>query len=511
MTKTTNVEQVKLNIMTTSQYDNSSKSDTELYVLTDATAMPMDDELSLSSENPVKNNVITARSNAIQVELDDKLNKSIVWNKLNRAYGWTYRHLNGSGNAYLLYYTTTNGWAYSDAISAQSVVEHGYPKEYESPNNSNYICLDNQLYYRTWTTTNGIYTFTLLPMGTNKCTHLIGNIAIIDNNLYYLSNSSLILKDSGGWTKITYCSTDSSTYAFGIKNDNLYFVSYLNSNNPTITLKDSGTWSDVVGWSSSASRYGFGIKEGKLYAINSSGITKISDETGWSICGIDTSGSNDTSFALAIKNGALYSIKGNGTIILIDNTETWIKVRGFANTGSYHGAALTQSGKLYRVTSINQITQIGTDSNWTDFSGTFYAYGSSFCLTAIKNGDVYVFSTTDYTPSKITNFGNITKVYDGCYMYNGYVAGIFWTGSVTEDVHSVYTVASPAVGFNTYSNTNLQQLGIITAESSSPYTITDQLYTYTRDASIDGVFTGISSDSSKQLMSMKDFLNCFTE
>ena len=101
-------------------------------------------------------------------------------------------------------------------------------------------------------------------------------------------------------------------------------------------------------------------------------------------------------------------------------------------------------------------------------------------MSAIKNGDVYVFSTSNYTPTKITNFGNITKVYEGCYCENGYRCGIFWTGSVTEDAHSVYTIASPAVGFNTYSNTNLQQLGI-------------------------------STDSSKQLMSMSDFLQCFTE
>jgi hypothetical protein len=428
MTKTTNVEQVKLNIMTTSQYDNSSKSDTELYVLTDATAMPMDDELSLSSENPVKNNVITARSNAIQVELDDKLNKSIVWNKLNRAYGWTYRHLNGSGNAYLMYYTSTNGWAYSDAFSAQSVLEYEASKWSTGYNTSSYICLDNQLYYITSTTTNNVKTFTLNPMGDNTCCCFGNNYAIINNNFYTISGESMTLRDSGGWTKISSIETNNGYYNFGIKNDNLYYI----SNSYVVTLKDSGTWTNVTGATNSTSTYGFGIRDGKLYALNNSGITKISDETGWSmISGCDYSSSSTSYFGLAIRNGALYSIKGNGAITLINNTETWIKVKGYSSNNNHYGAALTQSGKLYRITAYNQITQIGTDSSWTDISGSFYSYGSYYILTAIKNGDVYIFSTSNYTPTKITNFGNITKVYEGCYHNNGSRSGIFWTGSVT--------------------------------------------------------------------------------
>ena len=407
-----------------------------------------------------------------------------------------------------MYYTTANGFAYSDAYSAQSVLEYEVSTWAEGYNNFSYICLDNQLYYITSTTTNNVKTFNLTPMGNNTCTCYTNNLAIIDNNFYTISDGSMTLRDSGGWTKISLIYSSNGYYGFGIKNDNLYYI----SNSYVITLKDSGVWSDVIGYTNSSIQYGFGIREGKLYAMNSSGITKISDETGWSmISGFDGSGSSTSYFGLAIKNGALYSIKGNGTITLINDTETWIKIRGYSSNNNHYGAALTQSGKLYRVTAYNQITQIGTDSSWTDISGSFYSYGSYYILTAIKNGDVYIFSTSNYTPTKITNFGNITKVYEGCYHNNGYRCGIFWTGSVTEDVHSVYTIASPSIGFNTYSNTNLQQLGTITAASSSPYTITDQFYTYTRDASIDGVFTGISSDSSKQLMSMKDFLSCFTE
>ena len=509
MTTTTNVEQVKLNIMTTSQYDNSSKSDTELYVLTDATAMPMDDELSLSSENPVKNSVITARSNAIQAELDDKLNKSIVWNKLNRAYGWTYRHLNGSGNAYLMYYTSANGWTYSDAYSAQNVIEDEYSR-YTTSGEYGHVCLDNQLYYRTWINTNNIYTFTLYPIGINNCTCYAGYsstnyncAAIINNDLYYIESDTMTLKDSGGWTKISYCSLSTNYLGFGIKNDNLYYVSYLNNSTPTITLKDSGIWTDVVGFTSSSSVYGFGIRDGKLYSLNSSGITKISDDTGWSmICGRDDGVTSSSYCGYGIRDGKLYLLKGNG-VSLLDTTETWIKIRGYNS----NGVGLTQSGKLYRLTSTT-ITQIGTDTTWSDFSGI---YDTKY-LFGIKNGNVYVIDNiTNQTFTQITNLGNIQKVYNGIRPDSSYPCGIFWTGSVTEDVHNVYTIASPAIGFDTYSNTNLQTYGTITSASLSPYTITDQFYTYTRNSSIDGVFTGISPNSSKQLMSMIDFLSCFTE
>lgn len=40
MTTTTNVQQVKLNIMTQSQYDSATKNPTELYMVTDASILP---------------------------------------------------------------------------------------------------------------------------------------------------------------------------------------------------------------------------------------------------------------------------------------------------------------------------------------------------------------------------------------------------------------------------------------------------------------------------------------
>jgi len=512
MTTTTNAEQVKINIMTQEQYNSTSKSDSELYVLTDATAIPMDDELSLSSENPVKNSVLTARSNQIQTQLNDKLSISSVLAKLNKAYGWTYRHLNGSGNAYILDYTTVNGYHYSDSFSAQNVI--GITGNTISSSTGKYMCLDNQLYYVTATYSNNLPTYTLTKVLVGKnCTFFTIGCAIIEGSLYTLSNAVATLRDAGGWTKVSddIGINSNSNYLFGIKNDSLYFIS---NNYATVTSKDStGVWSDVCGYNdNSTTFYGFGIKDGKLYSINRSGATKISDLTGWSmICGYDAGVSDNTKFGLGICNGALYSLKGNG-ITLIDDTETWIKINGYNNTinGKY-GVALTQSGKLYNTISNTQITQIGSNSTWIDFAGNFMTSGGTYRLLAIRGGNVYKFSTSNFEEQQITTNGNYTKVYNGSIETDKGYCGIFWTGSVTEDVHTVYTVPSPGIGYNTYADTNLQKVSTIVETSNSPYSITDGYYTYNRNSSIDGIFSSISEDSSKQLMSMTDFLRCFVE
>lgn len=487
MTTTTNVEQVKLNIMTTSQYDNSSKSDTELYVLTDATAMPMDDELSLSSENPVKNNVITARSNQIQTELNDKLNKSTVWNKLNRAYGWTYRKQLSPGSARIIVGTTGYGFVISESIPCYEVL---------NPENINElcccVCLDNTLYtigYSNQNITlsqqyNNVTCFGLYTSNSN------GFSAVSDGNLIF--NKSL--KDSGGWTKISSYQFSTGEINFGIKNDNLYYVSNHGSN---IVLKDSsGIWSNVRGYANS-SYGGLGIKDGNLYLLTTNGPVLLSNETGWdlSYCRIVPLSSTSEKCYI-IKDLKLYEVDGyNKLIFLKDDTEQWIKIN------NQYG--LTASGKIYYIYS-GTITQIGSDTTWSDISN-----GN----VAVNNGDAYMLNGSA-TPKRMTTTGDITKVYgtvrtsESSSFFGNCVC---WSGNAVEDIHNVYTVASPSIGFYTYSNTNLLNYGTITSINSSPYSITDEHYTYNRNASIDGVFTGISPDSSKQLMSMKDFLNCFTE
>ena len=59
MPTTTNVEQVKLNIMTQAQYAQATKNPTELYFVTDASYnITVDNALSPTSTNPVQNKVI---------------------------------------------------------------------------------------------------------------------------------------------------------------------------------------------------------------------------------------------------------------------------------------------------------------------------------------------------------------------------------------------------------------------------------------------------------------------
>lgn len=488
MTITTNVEQVKLHIMTEQQYDDSAKSDSELYVITDATAMPMDNELSLSSENPVKNNVIKERFDEVQTELDDKVNKSVVWNKLNRAYGWTYKKQLEAGSMRVIVGTESHGFVISESQPCYEVLESKNCNPYSS-----YICLDNSLYR--------IYYHDQI-ISLNKeldnvscfaqyTSNSSGYSAISNGNLYYGSYSSELI-DSGGWTKISSYEHSTSDVFFGIKNDNLYYITRTEYG---ITLKDSsGIWSDVIGYCNS-SYGGLGIKDNKLYLLTINGPELLSNETGWNLSLITDIYLNDNSYRCIIKDNKLYKIDGyNKQISIMDETEQWIKVNN-----SY---GLTSSGKLYMFYN-NNIIQIGTDNTWTDLS-----IGN----VAVNNGDVYMLLDTDIT--RITTTGDITKVYG--YLNtnesnNFFGSCVCWSGNPTEDVHSIYTVAAPSVDFDTYSDVNLTKYGTITSVSSSPYAIADEHYTYNRDSSIDGVFTGISPDSSKQLMSMSDFLKCFTE
>ena len=66
MTTTTNVKQVKLNVMTQAQYNSATKNPTELYMITDAPGTAVDSALSTTSENPVQNKVVTNALNGKQ-------------------------------------------------------------------------------------------------------------------------------------------------------------------------------------------------------------------------------------------------------------------------------------------------------------------------------------------------------------------------------------------------------------------------------------------------------------
>lgn len=88
MVTTTNVKQLKLNIMTQAQYDSATKNPNELYMLTDAEAVTVDSALSSSSKNPVQNKVINSA-------LNDKQNTLVSGTNIRTVNGDS---LLGSGN-----------------------------------------------------------------------------------------------------------------------------------------------------------------------------------------------------------------------------------------------------------------------------------------------------------------------------------------------------------------------------------------------------------------------------
>jgi len=419
-----------------------------------------------------------------------------VYNRLNRAYAWTYRHVNGTGNLYNIYYDGSS-YISSDAFSTIDVIG---PSTID--NMSNHIICDGKLYH---TTVSG-NTVTRTQVGSDTtwsylsgCTSNNGyqyTIAINNGDLYYVNGTTATLRNSGGWQKISDYSNSSSAKFFGIKNDSLYMIT--DAGNTITLLNSSGIWTEISGFTSSASVYGIGIKDGKLYSISYDGvITEISSDNTWTlISGYDGLSSSISNFGLGINNGALYGIKYNG-VYLLDDTETWIKCTGFNNNNTF---AITSTGKLYQITSINpaSLTQIGTDTTWTDITG--YS-NTSF---GINNGDVYI---NLQSPTKLTQYGGINKVFGNLRANINYACGYYWTGSVTEDVHTVYTVPGPQTGFHTYSDENLTQSSIITAVNTNNNTITDGNYTYTRNSSLDRVFTSVSQDSRQQLISMADLLN----
>lgn len=61
MTTTTNVSQVKLNIMTKSQYNSATKNANELYMVTDITTLTSDDILSSVDSSSTNSKTIGAK------------------------------------------------------------------------------------------------------------------------------------------------------------------------------------------------------------------------------------------------------------------------------------------------------------------------------------------------------------------------------------------------------------------------------------------------------------------
>ena len=143
-----------------------------------------------------------------------------VYNRLNRAYAWTYRTVNGNGGLYAMTYKNNEIYI-SDAFSGLDVIS-GYQTGYGYFN----LIIDGKLYKVSNSNTRptqytqiGSDTF-----WTDVVSNLGSGYAIGNGDLYTLSGSSLTLKDSGGWSKISAPTTGSNQYVVGIKNDSLYYI-----------------------------------------------------------------------------------------------------------------------------------------------------------------------------------------------------------------------------------------------------------------------------------------------
>jgi len=415
-----------------------------------------------------------------------------LFNDLNKAYAWSRQTITGEASAYMVYYNGSTYTQSSSSYPAQYMIENEITNYGSGLVSSYFICIDGILYYKT----NSGNTFTLTSIATNVTSYTTNSASsayclyVSNGNLYYYNNGFNSCKDVGGWTKISYCSNRTDYLGFGIKNDNLYYVSNYSN---TITLKDNtGSWSDVEGLSSGSSTCGFGIKDGKLYSLGYSDITEISSDTGWTmISGSDESYTSSSTFGLGIKNGALYSLKYN-SVTLLNNTETWVKICG----SKTNGYAITQSGKLYKITSQSTISQVGTDTTWTDICG----FGTN--TMGVNNGDVY---TNLSNSTKRTSLGDVAHVYNGIYTSSSYSVGSFITaGNIQTTTETVYTVPSPNIDYKIYSNTNLTIKSIISELTST--TIGDGNNVYNRDSQNDTYFNNVSIDSSKQMISMGELL-----
>ena len=118
------------------------------------------------------------------------------------------------------------------------------------------------------------------------------------------------------------------------------------------------------------------ISDGKLYAVLGSYANQVGSVTGW------TSVSDcDSNYGFGICDGKLYQIMTTGTptggIVGVDTNPSgmamqvgsrtgWTKISGRKSTSEYPIGIC--DGKLYRI-AVNDVTQIGTESEWTHIGG----------------------------------------------------------------------------------------------------------------------------------------------
>ena len=294
---------------------------------------------------------------------------------------------------------------------------------------------------------------------------------------YYPDRVLTLIDDTGVWTKL---STFYNSATYGIRNGALCQLLF---NDKTYSvIDDTGTWTDVCGLYSGVS--GFGIKDGQAYYISSDGATRtaVSTEVGFTM----VSGS---SYGLGICDGALYYLSRQNNAKLLDNTQTWVKVAG-------SDMALTADGKLYYASSYS-ITQVGTDTTWTDICGQSANGG-----LGLNNGNVYYDLSSTKNLKQLTFSGDFTQI-DGQYSTMSELmrtCAVMVSENATSN--TIYTVAYPVEGYVMYLDKNLNTsipIKVDSVANDNSYvevmpSIDNEMQKFYKDTSKDGVFTTTPSE-----------------
>ena len=225
---------------------------------------------------------------------------------------------------------------------------------------------------------------------------------------------------------------------------------------------------------------GFGIKNKQAYYIDifDGSSTLICPNVGFTA----VSGSN---YGLGICKGALYSFYSNTFAKLLDNTQTWVKIAGSDN-------AITSTGKLYCTSWGTSLTQVGTDTGWTDICGQSYGVA-----IGLKKGNVY-WNLSDYNNGlkQITFSGDITEI-DGVISTMSEVSRTCAVMISNKSLNqNLYTITYPNKDYTMYFDKNLTTnfpIKVNAIDSNFEYIevlplINGQKQRYYRNQGIDGNF-----------------------
>ena len=196
-----------------------------------------------------------------------------------------------------------------------------------------------------------------------------------------------------------------------------------------------------------------------------------------------------SSYGLGICDGALYYLSRQNNAKLLDNTQTWVKVAG-------SDMALTADGKLYYASSYS-ITQVGTDTTWTDICGQSANGG-----LGLNNGNVYYDLSSTKNLKQLTFSGDFTQI-DGQYSTMSELmrtCAVMVSENATSN--TIYTVAYPVEGYVMYLDKNLNTsipIKVDSVANDNSYvevmpSIDNEMQKFYKDTSKDGVFTTTPSE-----------------